>query len=46
MQLHPHFLFNTLHSINSLVAEEPAGASRMIARLGDFLRLTLEHSER
>jgi len=46
MQLHPHFLFNTLHSINSLVAEDPAAASRMIARLGDFLRLTLEHSER
>ena len=46
MQLHPHFLFNTLHSINSLVTEDPAGASQMIARLGDFLRLTLEHSER
>ena len=45
MQLHPHFLFNTLHSINSLVMEDPPGASRMIARLGDFLRLTLEHSE-
>jgi signal transduction histidine kinase len=46
MQLHPHFLFNTLHSINSLVTEDPAGASQMITRLGDFLRLTLEHSER
>ena len=46
MQLHPHFLFNTLHSINSLVAEDPAGASQMIARLGDFLRLTLEQAER
>lgn len=45
MQLHPHFLFNTLHSINSLVLEDQAGASRMIVRLGDFLRLTLEHSE-
>ena len=46
MQLHPHFLFNTLHSISSLVLEEPPKANRMIARLGDFLRLTLEHSER
>jgi len=46
MQLHPHFLFNTLHSINSLVAEDPSGARQMIARLGDFLRLTLEQSER
>ncbi|HEY8560923.1 MAG TPA: histidine kinase [Pyrinomonadaceae bacterium] len=45
MQLHPHFLFNTLHSISSLVLEDPPKANRMIARLGDFLRLTLEHSE-
>jgi LytS/YehU family sensor histidine kinase len=46
MQIHPHFLFNTLHSISSLVLEEPPKANQMIARLGDFLRLTLEHSER
>jgi two-component system, LytTR family, sensor kinase len=45
MQLHPHFLFNTLHSISSLVLEEPAKANSMIARLGDFLRLTLENSD-
>jgi signal transduction histidine kinase len=44
MQLHPHFLFNTLHSISSLVLEDPPKANSMIARLGDFLRLTLEHS--
>jgi two-component system, LytTR family, sensor kinase len=44
MQLHPHFLFNTLHSISSLVLEDPPRANSMIARLGDFLRLTLEHS--
>ena len=44
MQLHPHFLFNTLHSISSLVLEDPAKANSMIARLGDFLRLTLENS--
>ncbi|CAA9408004.1 MAG: hypothetical protein AVDCRST_MAG74-2098 [uncultured Pyrinomonadaceae bacterium] len=46
MQIHPHFLFNTLHSISSLVLEEPPKANQMIARLGDFLRLTLEQSER
>ncbi len=46
MQLHPHFLFNTLHSISSLVLEDPPKANSMIARLGDFLRLTLEHSNR
>jgi two-component system, LytTR family, sensor kinase len=45
MQLHPHFLFNTLHSISSLVLEDPAKANSMIARLGDFLRLTLENSD-
>jgi signal transduction histidine kinase len=45
MQLHPHFLFNTLHSISSLVLEDPPRANSMIARLGDFLRLTLEHSD-
>ena len=45
MQLHPHFLFNTLHSISSLVLEDPPKANNMIARLGDFLRLTLDHSD-
>lgn len=44
MQLHPHFLFNTLHSISALVHTDPEAADRMIARLGDFLRLTLETS--
>lgn len=45
MQIHPHFLFNTLHSISSLVLEDPPKANSMIARLGDFLRLTLEESD-
>jgi len=45
MQIHPHFLFNTLHSISSLVLEDPPKANSMIARLGDFLRLTLENSD-
>ncbi|HJQ35177.1 MAG TPA: histidine kinase [Pyrinomonadaceae bacterium] len=44
MQLHPHFLFNTLHSISALVHSNPDAADKMIARLGDFLRLTLENS--
>ncbi|MCI0417983.1 MAG: histidine kinase, partial [Acidobacteria bacterium] len=44
MQLHPHFLFNTLHSISALLHEDLDAADRMIARLGDFLRLTLENS--
>jgi two-component system, LytTR family, sensor histidine kinase AlgZ len=42
-QLHPHFLFNTLNAISTLVVEERTqDATRMIARLGDFLRATLD----
>ncbi len=44
MQLQPHFLFNTLNSISSLALEEPKAAVQMIARLGDFLRLTIENN--
>ncbi|HYL73533.1 MAG TPA: histidine kinase [Bryobacteraceae bacterium] len=44
MQLHPHFLFNTLHAISALQTEDPDGAQSMMARLADFLRLTLENS--
>jgi two-component system LytT family sensor kinase len=45
MQLHPHFLFNTLNSISALLHEDVEAADRMVARLGDFLRLTLDNSE-
>jgi two-component system LytT family sensor kinase len=44
MQLHPHFLFNTLHSISALVHKDANAADKMIARLGDFLRLTLDNA--
>ncbi|MBA2528099.1 MAG: histidine kinase [Pyrinomonadaceae bacterium] len=44
MQLHPHFLFNTLHSISALLNRDADAARKMITRLGDFLRLTLENS--
>lgn len=44
MQVHPHFLFNTLHSISALLSRDTEGARKMITRLGDFLRLTLENS--
>jgi sensor histidine kinase YesM len=42
MQLQPHFLFNTLNAISALALSDPATARTMIARLSDFLRLTLE----
>jgi len=40
-QLNPHFLFNTLNAVSTLVDEDPPGARRMIARLSDLLRHTL-----
>ena len=42
MQINPHFLFNTLHAISALVERDPAGVRRMIARLSDLLRYTLD----
>ena len=44
MQLNPHFLFNTLNSIASLVHEDPNAADRMIGYLSDLLRLSLKSS--
>ncbi len=46
MQLHPHFLFNTLHAISALMDEDVKAARRMIARLSELLRLTLENAGR
>ena len=42
MQLQPHFLFNTLHAISALVHKDVEAADRMITRLSEFLRITLE----
>jgi signal transduction histidine kinase len=42
MQINPHFLFNTLHAVSSLVERDPQGVRRMLARLGELLRYTLE----
>ena len=43
-ELHPHFLFNTLHAISTLVHSNPDAADRMISRLSDLLRITLNRS--
>jgi two-component system LytT family sensor kinase len=43
MQLHPHFLFNTLHAISTLMHRDVEAADRMIARLSDLLRLALDN---
>jgi two-component system, LytTR family, sensor kinase len=42
MQLHPHFLFNTLHAIGTLVYEDPKSAEQMLLNLGSLLRVFLE----
>lgn len=42
MQLNPHFLFNTLNSVSSLMYVDVDAADTMLTRLSDFLRLTLE----
>lgn len=44
MQLHPHFLFNTLNSIAVLMRRDVDAAGRMLNRLSDLLRLTLERA--
>jgi hypothetical protein len=41
LQLQPHFLFNSLNSINALVGVEPERARTMIHQLSDFLRGTV-----
>jgi two-component system LytT family sensor kinase len=45
MQLQPHFLFNTLNAISALIPDEAKPARRMLARLGDLLRISLDHEE-
>jgi two-component system LytT family sensor kinase len=41
-QLQPHFLFNTMHSISALMLTDIQAADRMMTRLGDLLRMSLE----
>jgi len=43
-QLDPHFLFNTLHAISSLVERDPRGVRRMISRLSELLRHSMDGS--
>jgi sensor histidine kinase YesM len=45
MQLNPHFLFNTLHTISALMHIDVEKADRMVARLSELLRLALENTE-
>ena len=45
MQLHPHFLFNTLNAISELIHKDPESADRMLTDLSDLLRLSFESLE-
>jgi signal transduction histidine kinase len=45
LQLQPHFLFNTLHAIGSLMHYDVATADRMLNRLSDMLRTSLRESD-
>jgi two-component system, LytTR family, sensor kinase len=42
LQLHPHFLLNTLNAISALIHKDVEVADRMVAQLGDLLRLLLD----
>jgi len=44
-QMQPHFLFNSLNSINALIGTSPTEARRMVQQLSDFLRGTLKKEE-
>jgi two-component system LytT family sensor kinase len=45
MQLNPHFLFNTMNSISSLMRTDVVAADTMLEQLGSLLRITLERGE-
>ncbi len=45
LQLQPHFLFNSLNSINALILTQPPRAREMVQQLSDFLRATLKRAD-
>jgi two-component system, LytTR family, sensor kinase len=45
-QLQPHFLFNTLQAISTLIIHDPVAANRMLSSLSDLLREVLRRGER
>ena len=45
MQLHPHFLFNTLNAVSGLMREDVEAADLMLTRLADLLRRTFETAD-
>jgi LytS/YehU family sensor histidine kinase len=45
-QIEPHFLFNTLANLHTLIASDPARAQKMLEHLNDYLRATLNAARR
>ncbi len=45
-QIHPHFLFNTLNSVNALVIENPRQARKMVDQLSGLLRMSLDSQDK
>jgi two-component system, LytTR family, sensor kinase len=45
LQLHPHFLFNTLNAVSAVMYEDVRKADAMLAKLSDFLRVILTTSD-
>lgn len=45
-QLNPHFLFNSLNSINALIKSDPENARSMLVKLSDLLRISLSHQNK
>ncbi|MBK6426659.1 MAG: histidine kinase [Blastocatellia bacterium] len=44
LQIQPHFLFNALNTVSSMIYDDPRAADEMLAKLSEFLRLTLKGS--
>ena len=44
-RIHPHFLFNTLNSISSLIPEDPARAERLVGQMAALLRFSLDANQ-
>lgn len=45
LQLQPHFLFNSLNSINAMILVKPAEARVMVEQLSEFLRITTRRAD-
>ncbi len=44
-QLHPHFLFNTMHAISAFLREDPEKAETMLAELAELVRIAMDDAD-